>query len=235
MKSVGQCGRSLRSFGIFEKLSKGALDRLSAACHWSAYDDGEEIVPYLDDHDDVYFLASGTARVMLYSRTGKAVAFRIIEAGDIFGELAAIDHAPRSARVEASSACVVARLPAEIFRMAMRDEPCVMEAVARHLVSQVRELTARVFAFSTLSVKTRIQSEILRLAGDPPDDAVRVLIPRFPTHGDLAVRVSTHREAVTREIGSLARQGVLSRAGRDLEIIDIARLRAMVEEGESGE
>ena len=235
LKSVGPGGRSLRTVGIFEKVSDEALERLSAACQWSACDNGEEIVPYLDERDDVYFLASGVARVMIYSRAGKAVAFRTLEAGDIFGELAAIDHAPRSARVEASSPCVVARLPAEVFRQAMREQPCVMEAVTRHLVAQIRDLTARVFAFSTLSVKTRIQSEILRLACDPADEAAPVLIRRFPTHSDLAVRVSTHREAVTREIGRLARHGILRRRGRDLEILDAAALRTMVQEGESEE
>ena len=233
MKTVGPVGRNLRAVAIFEKLPEDALARLSAACQWGAYDEGEEIVPYLDECDDVHFLTSGAARVMIYSRAGKAVAFRNLEAGDLFGELAAIDHGPRSARVEASAPCVVARLAAEDFHKAMRDEPGVMEAVTRHLVAQIRDLTARVFAFSTLPVKARIEAEILRLAGDPPDDAAPVAIRRFPTHGEIAVRVSTHREAVTREIGRLARHGILRRAGRDLEILDIAALRAMVEAGGS--
>ncbi|MDJ0930047.1 Crp/Fnr family transcriptional regulator [Breoghania sp.] len=235
MKSVGPTGRDLSTIGIFYKLCDGSRERLSAACQWSAYDEGEEIVPYLDKRDDVFFLVSGSARVMIYSRGGKAVAFRTIETGDLFGELAAIDHGPRSASVEASSACVVARLSAEAFRRAMREEPDVMEAVSCHLVAQIRDLTARVFAFSTLPVKTRIQTEILRLAGDPQGHAGPLSIRGFPTHGDLAVRVSTHREAVTRELGRLTRCGILRRSGRDLEIIDVAALRTMVEREEGEE
>ncbi len=230
---VGAYGRSLRAIGIFRELSEDVLDRLSEACHWAAFHGGEEIVPYLDENDDVYFLVSGSAQVMIYSRTGKAVAFRTIEAGSLFGELAAIDHGPRSARVEAAGPCVVARLSAEAFRRAMREEPAMMEAVSRHLVAQIRDLTARVFSFSTLSVKTRIQAEVLRLAGEPAATPHR--IRGFPTHGDFAERVSTHREAVTRELGHLARAGILRREGRDLVLLDIDGLRAMVDRGEDAE
>lgn len=235
MKPVGQAGRSLRSIGIFEEVTDGALERLSAACQWTSYDPGEEIVPYLDDRDDVYFMASGKARVMIYSLAGKAVAFRDIEEGSLFGELAAIDHAPRSARVEACTPTIVARLTSKAFRAAMREEPCVMEAVTRHLVAQIRDLTNRVFAFSTLPVKTRIQAEILRLAGEPDDDAVPFRIQGFPTHGDFAVHVSTHREAVTREIGRLSKLGCVRREGRDLVLLDIAALRRMIEKSEEEE
>lgn len=235
VKPVGPGSRDLRTIGILDKLSEETLGRISASCHWGAYDEAEEIVPYLDTSNEVCFMASGAARVMIYSRAGKAVAFRTIETGGIFGELAAIDDGPRSARVEASRACVVARLPAETFRRTMREEPGLMEAVTRHLVAQVRDLTARVFAFSTLSVKTRIQAEILRLADDPPGQEAPLRISGFPTHGDFAVRVSTHREAVTRELGRLSRLGIVRREGRDLMLLDVAALRAMVDMGESEE
>ncbi len=231
----GTYGCSLRSIAIFKDLSDAALARLSQACNWSSFHGGEEIVPYLDESDDVYFLVNGSAQVMLYSRTGKAVAFRTIETGSLFGELAAIDHAPRSARVEAVGPCVVARLTAETFRRFMREEPAMMEAVSRHLVAQIRELTARVFSFSTLSVKTRIQAEILRLAGAPEAGAAPCRIKGFPTHGDFAERVSTHREAVTRELGRLARAGIVCREGRDLVLLDIDGLRAMIDKGSDAE
>lgn len=231
MKPVAPAGRSLRSISIFENVPDESLERLAARCQWSQYDDGEEILPYLDERDDVYFLASGKARVIIYSLNGKAVAFRDIHAGGLFGELAAIDQKPRSARVESCASSIVAHLPAAAFRAALREQACVMEAVTQHLVSQIRDLTARIFEFSTLPVKTRIQSEIVRLAGDPPDDAGPCRIPRLPTHGDFAVHVSTHREAVTREIGRLTRLGIVRREGRDLIIEDIAALRRMIERG----
>lgn len=230
-KSLGPAAPdSLRAVEIFRSLSDQSLARIAARSQCGAYGAGEEIVPYLDERDDVYFLLSGRARVMIYSISGKAVAFRDIEQGGLFGEYAAIDQRPRSARVEARAETIAARLPAEDFRAAIRTEPCLMEAVMRHLVGQVRDLTSRVFEFSTLAVKGRIQAELLRLAGNPGPDTATCRISPFPTHADFAVHVSTHREAVTREISRLVRLGVVRRAGHALEICDVPRLIRMVED-----
>jgi DNA-binding GntR family transcriptional regulator len=49
-----------------------------------------------------------------------------------------------------------------------------------------------------------------------------------PTHAELASRVSTHREAVTRGLGELARAGIIEKRGGTLVIRDVETLAAMV-------
>jgi CRP-like cAMP-binding protein len=56
----------------------------------------------------VFFITEGEARVTIYSLSGKAVSFRELSAGDMFGEFPAIDQGPRSASVEARTECLVA-------------------------------------------------------------------------------------------------------------------------------
>ena len=51
-----------------------------------------------------------------------------------------------------------------------------------------------------------------------------------PTHADIASRVSTHREAVTRELNHLAQIGLLERRTGALVITDVPGLAHMVEE-----
>jgi len=46
----------------------------------------------------------------------------------------------------------------------------------------------------------------------------------------VAGRSSTHREAVSREISRLAGMGLLRREGKDLRLVDIQRLEALVAE-----
>jgi hypothetical protein len=46
----------------------------------------------------------------------------------------------------------------------------------------------------------------------------------------MASRISTHREAVTRELNRLSRIGIIERRGTNLVIKDIDRLIAMVHE-----
>jgi len=49
-----------------------------------------------------------------------------------------------------------------------------------------------------------------------------------PTHVEIASRVSTHREAVTRELARLARIGIIERRRGTLLIKNVDRLAAMV-------
>ena len=51
-----------------------------------------------------------------------------------------------------------------------------------------------------------------------------------PRHADIASRVSTHREAVTREMNVLARAGIIRQERDALHILDLPRLAEMVHE-----
>jgi CRP-like cAMP-binding protein len=58
----------------------------------------------------------GTARVSIYSLAGKVVSIADLGPGDSLGENPAIDGGPRSASVQAQTACLVASMPASAFR-----------------------------------------------------------------------------------------------------------------------
>lgn len=62
---------SLSDIAIFANLSADALERIQKRCSWRTYAPGEPIVEYLDDSDDVFFIAVDEVRVTLYSTTGK--------------------------------------------------------------------------------------------------------------------------------------------------------------------
>ena len=96
------------------------------------------------------------------------------------------------------------------------------------------ELTTRVYEFSTLAVRYRIQAEILRLAGlSAPRHGTIINIVPAPTHAELASCTSTHREAVTRELNRLAKIGILEQRNRELWITDVERLAALVHDSGS--
>jgi CRP/FNR family transcriptional regulator, cyclic AMP receptor protein len=153
--------------GIFGGLPPDALERIQRRRSWRRYEPGEPIVDYLDSSDNVFLISEGEARVKIYSLTGKAVSFRELFAGDMFGEFPAIDHGPRSASVEARTRCLIASMPAPAFRELLQKEWAVAQALLRKLVMTIRALTTRVYEFSTLAVNNRIQAELLRLANSP--------------------------------------------------------------------
>ncbi len=221
---------SLRQVKIFEGISDSALNAVEAKGRWRSCGKGVEIIRHQDDSNDVVFLLSGSARVNIYSSGGRVVTFRDIGAGDFVGELSAIDGAPRSAVIEALEPCQIVYLSAEAVWELIETEPSVLRAVMLYFTGQVRTLTARIYEFSTLAVRNRIHAELLRLSEDDTVCAGRGLIAPAPTHADIASRVATHREAVTRELRRLMVNGLLEKSGRNLVITDLDRLAAMVAE-----
>jgi CRP-like cAMP-binding protein len=221
---------SLANIAIFSGLPAGALEAIHQQCSWRRYKSGESILAYLDQSDDVRFVAEGEVCVTIYSASGKAVSFRNLGQGSIFGEYAAIDGAPRSASVEARSACLIASMTAPTFRKLLKTESVVAQALIGDLVRNIRSLTKRVYEFSTLAVNNRIHGELLRLANLFPREGSSSHIVPAPTHSEIASRVSTHREAVTRELNRLSRIGIIERQDRGLIIRDLDRLAAMLHE-----
>src|SRR3546814_339533 len=84
--------------------------------------------------------------------------------------------------------------------------------------------------FRSLAVKNRIHSELLRLAREGEHEGKSARISPAPTHADIASRISTHREAVTRELNDLTKSGLLTRDGRTLIISDVEELERLVHE-----
>ncbi len=51
-----------------------------------------------------------------------------------------------------------------------------------------------------------------------------------PKHVDIASRISTNREQVTKELSAMARQGLIEKRARALVVPDVARLERIVAE-----
>jgi CRP/FNR family cyclic AMP-dependent transcriptional regulator len=96
----------------------------------------------------------------------------------------------------------------------------------------VRALSDRVVDFSTLAVRNRIHAEVLRLARQAGVENNCAEIRKMPTHEEIAARVSTHREAVVRELKTFKECGLVEKPGhRRLIVLDVARLERIVEKG----
>jgi CRP/FNR family cyclic AMP-dependent transcriptional regulator len=221
---------ALRSFAFFRDLGEEAFTSVSRTCHRKSFGARELIIGHNDESFDVLFLLTGEARVNIYSASGRRVSFRDITEGAIFGELSAIDGEPRSASVECTEPCTAAIMPRRAFLQALNDHPAFMTAVMKHLTKQVRTLTARVVEFSTLAVRGRVHAELLRRAGEVPPSVNETTLSPAPTHIEIASRISTHREAVTRELSWLESRGLIVKEGRTLRIKDLDRLRALAAE-----
>jgi len=219
---------ALSEIGVLSALDGDAKQSIAALCSWQNIKQDKQIIGHLDRSDDVYFLVQGTVRAITYSFDGKEVSFRDIGPGEIFGEYAAIDGGERSANIFALTDIFVGSLSGQAFLDLLAQYPEVSLAVMRLLTQQIRDLTKRIFEFSAFAVKNRIHAELLRLAlASRPTGNVAQIV-KMPTHAELASRISTHREAITREFNILARSGLMERRGQITFINDLTALQDMV-------
>lgn len=174
-----------------------------------------------DDHGDrVFFVVSGTLAVILYSPEGKEVFYREIHEGETFGDYSAIDGGGRAASIRAVTKAEVVSIPKEVFLALLERCPQVAAEEMRQMVQAIRILTQRVYELSVLASDARLRSELIRLADKVPGSDDMLTIARMPTQAQLAARVGTHREAVSRHISALERAGLLIRQGRRARIPD---------------
>jgi CRP-like cAMP-binding protein len=231
--TTGELIASLRRFALFADVAPATIEAVVEHCAWRAFTPGQLIIGHQDPSRDVVFLVTGRARASVYSSAGRQVSFRDIEAPGIFGELAAIDGRPRSASIEALDKSQTMTMPQAQFLRMLTEHPPIALSVMRHLSGMVRGLTDRVVEFSTLAVRGRIHAELIRLAEAAGANGSAAVLAPAPTHLDIANRIATHREAVTRELSRLEAMGVVAKQGRTLKIADMALLRAMLASSDS--
>ena len=224
----------LRRNVLFDRLDERQVEAIDQRCLWIRCEEGHQIIGQSDPTTDVFFVIEGVVRAKSYSGTGREVSFVDITAGKLFGEFSAIDGRPRASSVVAMTPCLLARMSAEDFQRTLSENPEAALKLISLLVGKTRSLSDRVFEFSTLPVQSRVHVELLRLAEQVGGDGSRAVIQPAPTHQELATRISTHREAVTRELNHLASDNLISLRRRRVEILDLPRLRAMVEEALNG-
>jgi CRP-like cAMP-binding protein len=217
--------RMLSNISIFAGLDPDVLGAIAMQTIWRRADADTMLIEQADSSSDIYFLAEGSVRAKFYSSDGKEVTFADFEAGETFGELAAVDRFPRASSVVALTPVLCGRMSGSNFReLAMRHPPIAWRLVEM-LVRKVRNLSDRVAEFSTLAARQRLQQEIIRISTRGRTQGGRIIVADFPTHQEIANRISSHREAVTRELNFLVSENIIALKRGEIEIIDIDRLR----------
>ena len=220
----------LAKINLFAELTAEDRQAISTGCVWQEHPAKNEIIGHQGHSTHVFFILDGQVNIVVYTPNGREVIFRHLKTGQHFGELAAIDGRPRSASVVAASHTRIARMDALRFRQVLDEHPSVKDRLLNEFVGLVRQMSERIFEFSAVAVQNRVQAELLRLAYEAgvTNNTARLAAP--PTHESLAARVSTHREAVSREISRLQRLGILERHGRTWVVVDVNGLSGLVHE-----
>jgi len=224
-----ETSHTLAGIKLFGPLDEAERQRLESRCTWRRYAAGETVLERGSDSREVLFIVTGSVNILNVSLTGREVAYARLDAGDCFGELAAIDGEPRSATVVAAESTLVGVLPSARFIELLRGHAEVTFTLLQRLTGMVRMGDVRIMELSTLAATQRVYAEILRMAR--PDAAVPSLwvIHPLPPLREIASRISTTRETVARALSQLYPTGLVRRKGKSLYIPDRDKLEVALE------
>jgi CRP/FNR family transcriptional regulator, cyclic AMP receptor protein len=189
---------------------------------------GQMVLTTGSSSDSVYIVQAGKVRVNLFPVSGREVLIRDIGAGELFGELAAIDGGRRSASIVAVDDSALIVIPGSVFRNAVTASPEAALWFARHLTRQLRYMNQRMLELRALNVSGRLHCQLLRLCAEAGVHDNRTIIEPAPTHDTLAAAIGSNRESVTRELGYLASIGLVEQDRRQLRILNVRQLASIV-------
>jgi len=220
----------LRRLAVLRDATGDSLRHVAAAASWRTYHPGGLILDFGDASSEVWFVLEGSVRILVRTPTGRELILADIPAGGMFGEIAAIDGAPRTAGAVALAPSRLCAMPAAAFLDAACSTPAACRALLRHVTGVLRRQSKRLVEREALPVRLRIHAELLRLSRRRRDKDGQLrgdewVISPPPRHHILAARIGTRREAVSRELAELARNGVIARERGGIVIRQPSALR----------
>jgi len=214
------------SFKAFEARVSGNTE-LCAEGNYKIYSPGDVIISEAEKGDNVFFILKGRVKVTNFSSKGREVFHNELIAGQTFGEMAAISGQPRIACVIAKSETEVATVTRAQFMGLLRKHPDFALWIMESLVERLNVSTQKTYALVSQSIPMRVRGELIRLCEAHPSggrDNVIIFEPA-PNFSELAKRINTDRENVSREVSALARIGLTERTQDYLKILDLQGLR----------
>jgi CRP/FNR family cyclic AMP-dependent transcriptional regulator len=202
---------ALATIPFFAGLDPAALDRVAGGMRSRRFRRGEVIFHLGDPGDALFIIVSGAVKISLPAETGEEAILATLRPGNVFGELALLDGAPRSATATSIEPVETLVLPRERFRELIATEPTIRDALLASLAMELRRLTTHVEELHFLDITGRLAARLVRLAHEGgtarPDGTIRLPTPL--TQGDLASMVGCTRQSVNKLLGQFTDDGLI--------------------------
>lgn len=163
-------------------------------------------------------LLEGRARLYEPGPRGHRLTVAVAEAGTVAG-VSGLSERPQELRVEALIPSVVCFVGWEAFEETVRRNPEAGLRLSRALADRIGELEDRLVDVAYREVPARLAGAILRLVeseGVMGREGARLPTPY--THAQLASMIGANREATTRALGALRKQGAVQVRDRCVHI-----------------
>jgi CRP/FNR family transcriptional regulator len=165
-----------------------------------------------DPCEGLHIVSQGSAKIFRLSPQGRQYIVRILQEGDTFAEVPAFDGAPNPTNVEALEDCSVWVIDAELLRGLIATHPQFAQKVLANFGRMLRGMVYKVSEMAFYQVTHRLA----RLIAEMTEEKAT---PHW-TQEQLAARLGTVREVVSRSLKELERSGAIKIEDRKIHIAD---------------
>jgi CRP-like cAMP-binding protein len=216
----------LRSTELFGDADAEALDRLAGQSQVCRLASGDLLFSAGETCLGLFVVAEGSTRALRHGADGREQVIHEDGPGSTFPEVAVFDDGPYPSTVIAATDSVLLFLKKEDVRRFCLAHPETALSALRILSRRLRRATAMVERFALLEVSQRLAAYLLQQI---PRDRVRIGSPlEFQlehTNQDIADRVGTVREVVSRAFAGFQRKGWLTKENRRIVVHNLEALQ----------
>jgi CRP/FNR family cyclic AMP-dependent transcriptional regulator len=199
----------LKNIPLFKHLKDVQLNEIASRCKSVTYKKGEVVFQRTDLGSDLYIVNSGTVKAVLADEEGDEIVLAQFEKGAFFGELSLLDGKGRSATIIADKDSELAILSKVVFLELLHKNPNIAVELMATLAQRLRKADDMIESLAFLEVGERLVRALLDAAIEVDADDKGFYKVGKLTHRELAARIGSSREAVSKCMRVFMTKGII--------------------------
>lgn len=138
----------LKKSALFSSVATSELRSVAEVAEELHFRPGERIVNENEIGDALFLIKEGNVRISRNVSAERSVDLASLDAGECFGEMAAIDEEVRSATVTANQECTVLKISKDDLHDVLRECPQIGIELLKIFVKRLRQANGRIESLS---------------------------------------------------------------------------------------
>jgi CRP-like cAMP-binding protein len=217
---------------LFGSLSPARRSAVAREMRDVALDAGETLFARGDPGDEIYIVLAGRIRLSVLSPDGRELSFAHAVAGDVFGEIAALDGAARSADATAITQVRLKTLSRSALMQLLKTDNGAALAIIKLLCSRLRDVSEHFEAIALHPIEVRLARLLLDTLQARAKGATGKVtsLALGITQSELALLMGSTRQRANAALMVLEKAGAIRREGDQLHC-SLEGLRRIAQRG----
>ena len=221
--------RLLGNCVLFSSLEAEERAAIAVQARIRTFEAGETVFNLGSPGDHMMAVLSGTIRISVPSPDGKELVLTIIQPGEVFGELAALDGKERSADAIAENACTLAMLYRSDVLSFFQRNPSAWLKLVEVLCQRLRRTDQAFAEVALLQFPIRLAKMMLRLAEVRTNSTPATAAKIHFSQRELVNMVGSTRESVNRCLRNWQRRGIVQISEGSIVVLNQGALEDIAE------